>query len=229
MSYLKALVAALAVLAIACGPSTQPVEVTVVDDIVKAAPDRAQLLLENEHVAVTRFALPPQSELPMHKGADRVVYSLTDYKLQFREEQGEPVVRNFRPGEVHWHPSGAHTVRNVGPINAEFLVVTRKSPNPTSGVTSNLAEVAPDSAHVVFENQDCKVIEVSLKPGEKQPMHNGAARVVYSATPATLKYTGGKSSAEVHAAGDVHYHLGGEHQVANASKEPVRYVIFELM
>jgi quercetin dioxygenase-like cupin family protein len=221
---------ALVTLAFACGPAEKAAEVTLQEDIMKAAPDRARLLLENEQIAATLVTLPAQSELPMHRGGDRVVYSVTDYKLQFRAQDGEPVVRNFRQGEAHWHPAGAHAIRNVGATKAEYLVVTRKSSNPTVGVTSNLAELKPDQARVVFENQDAKVIEISLKAGEVQPMHKGAGRLIYSLTPLKIKFASGSETSEAaYSAGEAHYHLGGDHRVANLSKEPARYLVFELM
>ena len=230
MSFSKAVLIAVVALAISCGPADQPAAVTVQDDIVKAAQDRARLLLENDHLSAVMFTLPPQSELPMHRGGDRVVYSLSDYKLQFRPEAGEPVVRDFRQGEAHWHTAGAHAIRNVGATNAEYLVVTRKGANPTAGVTSNLAELKPEQARVILENQDAKVIDVSLKPGEAQPMHKGAARLIYSMTPLNLKFASAAGKSEsAYSAGEVHYHPGGDHQVANVSKEPARYIIFELM
>ncbi|MCC6859624.1 MAG: hypothetical protein IT158_13730 [Bryobacterales bacterium] len=229
MHFLRFAAAALALVCFSCGDS-EPVSSGPVSDIVKAAPDRAKLLLENEQLLVMQFTLASQAELPMHEGRDRVVYSLSDYKLQFIPQDGTPVVRDFRKGDAHWHSSGMHSVKNIGPIPAEFLVVARKAPNPTPGVTSNLAELAPASAKVVFENQDAKVLEVSLKPGEKQPVHNGAARLVYSLTPARVRFTAGKESTEhEYAAGAVHYHAGGPHRVENLSKEPIRYVVIEVM
>jgi hypothetical protein len=45
-----------------------------------------------------------------------------------------------------------------------------------------------------------------------------------------LKFvSGGQKSQSAYAAGEAHYHQGGDHQVANLSKEPAHYVIFELM
>jgi quercetin dioxygenase-like cupin family protein len=230
MSFVKALLMALVTLSVACGPVEQPAAVTIQEDIVKTAPDRARLLLENDHIVATLFTLPAQAELPMHRGGDRVVYSLSDYRLQFRTEDGEPALRDFRRGEVHWHPGEAHGIRNVGATRAEYLVVTRKTGNPAGGVTSNLAELDPEQARVIFENENAKVIDISLKPGKTQPMHKGAARLVYSLTAMKVKLVSGAGSSEsAYSPGEVHYHPGGDHRVTNLSKEPVRYLVFELM
>lgn len=202
----------------------------IVEDIVKAAPDKVELLLENASVSVMRVTLPSQARLPMHRGRDRVIYSLTSYKLRAMSPGTEPVIRDYKPGDVEWRRSGARAFQNVGPIPARFLVVSRKANNPTPGVTSNVAELAPDKARVVFENEDAKVIEISLQPKDKLPAHKAASHVVYALTPAKLKFTaGGKSVEEDWAEGSVHWHDGGEHQVENLSTEAVRFVVFELM
>ncbi len=99
------------------------------------------MLLDNDSVSVVRFTVPPQGQLPMHRGKDRVVYSLSDYKIQLLRPDGVPSIKTFREGEVHWHGAGTHGIRNIGPITAEYLVVSRKGANPTPGVTSNLAEL----------------------------------------------------------------------------------------
>lgn len=229
MTHLKCLVFAAALFSLACGGGEEA-EVAFVDDIVAAAPDNAKVLLENDSVSVVLFTLPPQGQLPEHEGLDRLVYSLSDYKLQFLRQVGEPEIKDFRKGDVHWHPAGRHAIRNVGPITAEYLVVSRKGENPTPGVTSNLAELMPDKAKVIFENQEAKVIEVSLEPGDKQPVHVAASRVAYSLTPAKLKFTSGEQSTETaYAAGEAHWHDGGEHEVECLSEEPVRYIVFEMM
>jgi quercetin dioxygenase-like cupin family protein len=202
----------------------------IVEDLVKAAPDKVELLLENASVSVMRVTLPSQARLPMHRGRDRIIYSLTNYKIRAMSPGTEPVIRDYKPGDVEWRRAGARALQNVGPIPARFLVVSRKANNPTPGVTSNIAELAPDKARVVFENEDAKVIEISLQPKDKLPPHKTAGHVVYALTPAKLKFiAAGKPADEEWAEGSVHWHDGGEHQIENLSAGPVRLVVFELM
>ena len=215
-------------LMLACGPSEEPE--AVVEDIVKAAPGNVELLLERPSISVMRVTLPPQARLPMHRGGDRVVYSLSDYKLRYLTPGAEGRIQDFRTGDIHWHSAGVHAVQNVGPIPARYLVVTRKGVNPTPGVTSNIAELAPDKAQVIFENRDAKVIEIALQPKDKLPMHNAAGRAVYALTAAKLRFiAGGQSIAEEWPEGAVHWHDGGEHALENLSADPIKLLIFELM
>lgn len=202
----------------------------IVEDLVKAAPDKVELLLENASVSVMRVTLPSQARLPMHRGRDHIIYSLANYKLRYTGMGIEPVIRDYKPGDVEWRRASVRAVQNVGPIPAKYLVVSRKANNPTPGVTSNIAELAPDKARVVFENQDAKVIEISLQPKDKLPPHKAAGHVAYALTPAKLKLTaGGKTAEEDWPEGSVHWHDGGDHQIENLSADAVRFVVFELM
>ena len=93
-----------------------------------------------------------------------------------------------------------------------------------------IAELAPEKARVIFENRDCKVIDITLQPKDKLPAHNAAGRAVYPLTAAKLRFTaGGQSTVEEWAEGVAHWHDGGEHSVENLSAEPVRFLIFEMM
>ncbi len=229
MRSLTGMIITMLILAIACGPGEEMAP-AYVEDIVTGAPDHAKMLLENDNLAAIRITLPPQAKLPTHPGRDRVVYSLSDYKLRFTPDGGTPEIKDFRKGDIHWHPAGRHAIQNVGPITAEYLVVASVGPNPTAGVTSNLAELTPDRAKVIFENEKTKVIDVVLEPGEKQPEHDAASRLIYSLTAARLGFFAEDVTTEVEfAAGDAHYHQGGKHAVANLGEEPVRYLVVELM
>ena len=102
--------------------------------------------------------------------------------------------------------------------------------NPTAGVTSNLAELTPDKAKVILETEKVKVLEIVLDPGEKQPEHDAASRLIYSLTAAKLGFTAADETTEIEfAPGDAHYHQGGKHAVTNLGEEPVRYLVFEMM
>ncbi|MBK9170751.1 MAG: hypothetical protein IPM24_25300 [Bryobacterales bacterium] len=230
MSLVKVVLPILLLSLPACGPTEETAAARIHDDIAIASPDLVKVLLDNDHLTVTRFTIPPQGELPLHKGQDRVVYSLSDYRVHYITPNGDPVLNDLKKGTAHWHSAGVHAVRNVAATTADYLTVARKAFNPTPGVTSDLVEQAPNQAKVVFENESAKVIEVTLEPGERQRPHQAAARVVYSITPAKLKYTDPSGTAETeHAAGEVHYHAGGEHRVQNVGSGQVRYVVFEVM
>ncbi len=228
MKSVPCLVSLLALLLVACGPTETP-EVAV-DDIVQAAPDSVELLLDNDYVTVTRFTVSSQVRIPLHHSGPRIVYPLSSYKLRWENPGYEASIRDFQEGKAMWSSAGESAFTNAGATTARFLVVTRKEPNPTPGVTSNIAELDPAHATVVFENQDAKVIEVSLDAGGKLPEHDAASRVVYALTPAKIKMVAGGETTEVdYAEGDARWLEGGPHSVENLSAEPIRYLVFEVM
>ena len=83
-------------------PVVEPI--TIAEDISVEAPEQAERLVENDQVAVTRITLKPREALPLHKGLDRVVYSLNRYRLR-SELQNQAVLpdslRLIRVFQVH--------------------------------------------------------------------------------------------------------------------------------
>jgi quercetin dioxygenase-like cupin family protein len=228
MKILLLLTSVLALLLFACG-SGDDAESAAMEGATPAA-DMVKVLFENNHLTVLKVTVPPQAELPAQKWESGILYSLSDYRLQYLKPDYPASLATHRKGEGEWQRASLFGVKNVGPITAEYLLVTSKGDNPTPGVTSNIAELSPDKARVVFENESAKVIEISLEPGDKQPVHNAASRAVYALTDAKLAFVaGGERTESTLTAGEVHYHAGGEHSVENLSDNPVQYLVFELM
>jgi quercetin dioxygenase-like cupin family protein len=225
MRMLLLLTSALGLFLFACGAGDEA-ESAGAEDTPQAG---SEVLLDNNHLTVLKFTVPPQGELPAQQWKSGILYSLSDYRLQYLVPDYPASLRTHRKGEVEWQNSKTYGVKNVGPITAEFLLVTSKGDNPTPGVTSNIAELTPDKARVVFENQDAKVIEISLEPGDKQPAHNAASRAIYALTDAKLTFIADEIAESTLTAGEAHYHSGGEHAVENLSDQPVQYLVFELM
>lgn len=68
----------------------------------------------------------------------------------------------------------------------------------------------------LFSNDYVSVSRVTLAPGDELPMHSGNARVVYSLSDYTIRWTEeGKTEEKVWREGDVHAHEGLEHAMKN--------------
>ena len=68
----------------------------------------------------------------------------------------------------------------------------------------------------LFNNDYVSVSRVTLAPGEELPMHSGKARVVYSLSDYTIRWTeDGETEEKVWREGDVHAHEGLEHAMKN--------------
>jgi hypothetical protein len=69
------------------------------------------------------------------------------------------------------------------------------------------AKLAPQSYKVILDNNDARVIDYHLKPGEKEPLHSHPSGVlVYYFTDATMRVTlpGGEIAVSNNRAGDSH-------------------------
>lgn len=221
---------------LACNPSEQeapppPPPTEVVEDIAAAAPDEVRTAFENDVVQVLDFTLEPQEGVPVHRGRPRVVYSLGDYRLRFVTESVDEESR-WEEGDVHWHEAGDHSVANVGTETARFMVVTRTDA-PLGGETSSAAPqdaaAAPEQGEVLLDNEDVRVVRMTLGAGEAQPTHHGLPRLIYPLTPYTIRYTepGQDPVERSFQAGEAHWHEAGEHAVENTGESEARFVVFQ--
>jgi len=64
-------------------------------------------------------------------------------------------------------------------------------------MTKHILQVAPKSAKVVFENDEVRIIEITLKKGERIGMHSHNKGVSYGLNKSKHKYTGADGKSEV--------------------------------
>jgi quercetin dioxygenase-like cupin family protein len=216
-------------LVIGCGGQK---EKTVVEDIVAAAPEMTNVVLENDYVKAVEFTLKPGEALPLHKGGKRAIYALSDYKIKWTA--GDQTTENeWTKGEAHWHYAVDHAVENIGDTDARYLVVTRKDMAllATEGydVSQDASMLDMNHSENIFENDYVRIIELKIPVEEGQPMHQGVNRLIYSLNSYTIKYTSDKMETKESTmeAGDAHWHTADEHAVENIGDTEAHYVIFE--
>ncbi|MCB9267629.1 MAG: hypothetical protein H6558_21610 [Lewinellaceae bacterium] len=192
----------------------------------------ATTLLENAYVTVKKMTLPPGAEQPLHEGGPRVVYSLTDYKLSWREREGDPSEKAWTAGDVHWHDAGAHAAKNIGQSDAEFLVVMRtKAALPAcdeeKALNNDVNKVSPDKSSVLFENEHARVTKVTLEAGAEIPEHAGTNRVIYSLTDYTITYASDKEATQEQSftAGEAHWHEACRHSLSNTGQSTAEFLV----
>jgi hypothetical protein len=79
---------------------------------------------------------------------------------------------------------------------------------------------------VQFENEFVKVSEFVLKSGDKTPLHEGGARVVYALSDYKIKWTeGDQVSEKAWQKGNVHWHEAIEHAVENIGETEANYIV----
>jgi quercetin dioxygenase-like cupin family protein len=98
-----------------------------------------------------------------------------------------------------------------------------------SAMAQDVVKVAPD-VKILLENDQVRVLESTLKPGEIEPMHSHPAYIAYFLTPTTVKITtpDGKSSVKKPKAGKVLYGDGATHEIENIGNTLQRVLVIEL-
>ncbi len=208
-----------------CGQKQQEVVENIVSDS-----EHASIVFENDYVRAVLFELEPSKELPLHQGEPRLVYSLSDYTINWTEA-GETSKVSWRTGDAHWHEAGPHAAKNTGTSAARFLVVSRKAtPLPDVGDRAFAQDAAVvDTAHtdVVFENDHVRLSKVSIPVGESQPLHQGANRLIYTLSSYDIAYVSDQMDTVTTSfeAGSAHWHSADEHAVENAGTTPADFLV----
>ncbi|MFI5166993.1 MAG: cupin domain-containing protein [Thermoanaerobaculales bacterium] len=91
-------------------------------------------------------------------------------------------------------------------------------------------KVAPNVYKVILENEHVRVLSVTLKPGEKSPMHSHPANVVYTLNDSKVRFTmpDGKSVDADLKAGNCIWNEAQTHAGENIGKTTVHALVIEL-
>lgn len=191
----------------------------------------AQVIFENEYAKVTKVSLAPGEFLSSHDGDNRVVYSLTDYSLDW-EEKGENLgTKTWKKGDVHLHEAGKHAGKNIGATSAEWLVFTKKNtalPDCADNTIENdVNKKASEFAKVIFENQNYRITEVNLPKGKNIPAHSGINRIIYSLSDYKIMYEADKKGKveKQFKVGDIHWHEACMHSIENNGDSDANYLV----
>ena len=89
-------------------------------------PAGARSLFSSVDFHVLEVQLKPGDGQELHEGGWRVIYSLTDYAIQWRQnDNAEQKV--WSAGVVHWHEPAKHVTKNTGITQARWVVVGFKN------------------------------------------------------------------------------------------------------
>jgi len=91
-------------------------------------------------------------------------------------------------------------------------------------------KVAPENYKVLLDNTRVRVVDFTLKPGQKSPMVARPNRVIYAITPAIGKLTGsdGKTIPMNRKAGEAWWREAESLAVENTGKTEIHTVVVEL-
>ena len=91
-------------------------------------------------------------------------------------------------------------------------------------------KTSPQYYKVLLENEQVRVLEYRLKPGEKEPMHSHPAGVVHVLSGGTLKfsYPDGRTEEKAAAAGETIWRDPVTHAVENTGKTEAHAIASDL-
>jgi quercetin dioxygenase-like cupin family protein len=91
-------------------------------------------------------------------------------------------------------------------------------------------KTSPQYYKVLLENEQVRVLEYRLKPGEKEPMHSHPAGVVYVLSGAKLKFTypDGRTEEKAAATGETIWREPVTHAVKNVGDTEAHAVAIDL-
>jgi len=94
----------------------------------------------------------------------------------------------------------------------------------------DMVKVAPNNTKVLVDNEQVRVIEVTVKPGETLPMHSHPANVVYFVTGGKTKTTtaDGMVTDTDHKAGDAIWSEPVTHSNKNMGTATTKALVVEL-
>ncbi len=190
-----------------------------------------EVILENDYVKVVKVSLDPGEALASHQGEVRVIYSLTDYSIDWEEQGKQEGNKSWSRGDVHFHEAGQHSAINNGTTTAEWLAFTRKDVAlPECGentIENDVNSVASEFTNLLWDNDNYRITEVGLPIGESIPTHAGINRIIYSLTDYQIMYESNKegNSEKKFQAGDVHWHEACQHALQNNGATEANFLV----
>jgi quercetin dioxygenase-like cupin family protein len=223
-----ALSIALIMLLASCGDKAQQKP----DQTAEKSTDKAPtVIFENAYAEVVKVTLAPGEQQPVHDGANRVIYALTDYVIDWEEEGQKTGEKTWKKGDVHFHEAGTHAAKNTGTTTAEWLIFAKKEAElpdcEDNTLEKDVTTVAAEMASVLIDKDSFKITSVALPKGASIPMHSGVNRIIYALTDYQLAYesnTEGKSEKQFKA-GDVHWHEACMHALENTGDSDAEFLV----
>lgn len=87
---------------------------------------KPKIIIDNEYAQVIKVTLNPGEELAEHDGEVRLVYSLSDYNIEWVENGENLGTRTWKKGSIHIHEKGKHSAKNNGTTKADWIVFVKK-------------------------------------------------------------------------------------------------------
>jgi len=190
-------------------------------DAPKADPKHHRVEFENDWVRVIRFRIPPHEKTALHDHPSVVVLYLTDGDLKVTTPDGKVSEAHPKAGAAGWRGPIAHTVENIGAKPVEGIGVEPKGAGNAAWTPPTLDAVRVNPHDKMeFENDQVRIIRVTVGKGESAPMHEHPAGVQILLTDLHVRVTtpDGKTTEASRKAGEVGYSPPRAHSVENVGE-----------
>jgi len=200
----------------------------VEEKITKVSPE---VIFENDYTKVLKVSLAPGESQPTHNGENRVIYSLTDYSIDWKEQGEKLGTKSWKRGDTHFHKAGEHSAKNNGKTTAEWIVFTKKNadlPNCEQNTLENdVNSVSTEFANVLLDNDEFKITEVTLPKDASIPMHSGINRIIYSLSDYQIVYESDSQdkSEKQFKSDDIHWHEACQHALRNNGETDAKFLV----
>lgn len=116
-------------------------------------------------------------------------------------------------------------------ISTAVSAVQSQQPPPNQTAQIDPVSVSPEKYRILLENENVRVVEYSIKPGERDQVHTHPAKVSYTVEGGSLRITqaDGTSFVDTSTAGETTWNPArASHYAENVGTTPVRIVLFEV-
>lgn len=199
------------------------------DEIVKEGSH--EVIFENDYAKVTKVSLDAGEMLKPHQGKQRIIYSLTDYAIDWEENGKNEGQKSWKKGDVHAHSAGQHSAKNNGNTKAEWLVFTKKEATlpdcDESKIEEDVNAVSENFAVEKLDNVNFRVTEINLPQGESLPRHEGVNRIIYSLSDYQITFNSADAEniEKQFKTGDVHWHNACQHAIDNTGETDAKFLV----
>lgn len=228
--YLSSLIGLLFLLS-ACGNQDKQGTQKTDEDVTASKEVSPDVIFENDYAKVVKVTLAPTESLEAHEGGERVIYSLSDYSIDWVEQGKDEGTKSWNKGDVHFHQAGQHAAKNNGSSTAEWLAFGKKDAElPDCGENTlgkDVNMVAADFAQLSFDNEAFRVTEITLPKGAKIPMHDGVNRIIYALSDYQIMYEseGEERNEKSFEQGDIHWHNACQHALENSGETEAKFLV----
>jgi len=191
--------------------------------------------IDNDQVKVIVAYEKPRVQTPMHEHQfNRVVIYEQGGSQEIVSMKVKPYTINFKAGEARWFPAGGvHKSEIFSPTPVPIVEIEIKKPGNPSLMPTSLDPVKLDPKHykVEFENDQVRVLRVTIGPHESTPVHQHPVnRVVTYLTDQDFRVTSpnGKVETVKHNVGEVVWSGPATHKEENMSNKPFEVVVTEI-